>query len=94
MSGFKSLLSHEMCRMNSRKLHKSFSLLKHVSQELAVEQVKIRTIRTSYYLDSHQYLLLVRGEVVTLSQEDFSEGSLSQLSLQHNVVSLNVLNNC
>lgn len=47
--------------------------------------------RLPVYLDSHQYLLLVRWEVVTLSQEDFSKGSFSQFSLQHNVVSLNML---
>lgn len=46
------------------------------------------------YLDSHQYLLLVGGEVVTLSQEDFPKGSFSQLSLQHDVVSLYVLDDC
>ncbi|TNN80647.1 hypothetical protein EYF80_009155 [Liparis tanakae] len=50
-----------------------------------------KTRRPPDYLDSHQYLLLVRGEVVTLGQEDFSEGALSQLSLQDDVVSLNVL---
>lgn len=46
------------------------------------------------YLDSYQYLLLVRREVVALSQEDFPESSLSQLSLQHNVVPLNMLDDC
>lgn len=52
------------------------------------------SIKHLSYLDSHQYLLLVGGEVVTLSQEDFPEGSFSQLSLQHDVVSLYVLDDC
>lgn len=55
---------------------------------------KNETVWHSDYLDSHQYLLLVRGEVVTFSQENLSEGSLSKLSLQHNVVPLNVLDDC
>lgn len=46
------------------------------------------------YLDGHQDLLLVRRQVVALSQEDFSKGSFSELPLQHDVVSLYVLNNC
>lgn len=46
------------------------------------------------YLDGHQDLLLVRWQVVALSQEDFSKGSFSELPLQHDVVSFYVLNNC
>lgn len=37
--------------------------------------------------------LLVRCQVVALSQKHFSKGSLSQLPFQHNVVSLDVLDN-
>lgn len=65
---------------------------------LTLENIDRRNETVSFnhsgYLDSHQYLLLVGWEVVTLSQEDFSEGSFSQLSLQHNVVSLYVLDDC
>lgn len=46
------------------------------------------------YLDGHQNLLLVWGQVVALGQEDFPEGALSQLPLQDDVVSLDVLDDC
>lgn len=45
------------------------------------------------YLDRHVKLLLVRCQVVALSQEDLPEGSFSQLPLQYDVVSLDVLDN-
>lgn len=45
------------------------------------------------YLDCHMEFLLVRCQVVALSQKHFSKGSLSQLPFQHNVVSLDVLDN-
>ena len=45
------------------------------------------------YLHSHQDLLLVGRQVVALGQEDFPKGSFSELPLQHNVVSLDVLDN-
>ena len=43
------------------------------------------------YLHRHKDLLLLCGQVVTLSQEDLAKGPLPQLSLQHDVVSLDVL---
>lgn len=45
------------------------------------------------YLDSHQDLVLIWDQVVALSQEHLPKGPLSQLTLQHNVVSLDVLDN-
>lgn len=69
-----------------------------VSTQLMPLLFKTHSVRRkgydSGYLDGHQDLLLVGGQVVALSQEDFSKGSLSELPLQHDVVSLYVLNNC
>lgn len=45
------------------------------------------------YLDCHMELLLVWCQVVALSQKHLPKGSLSQLPLQYNVVSLDVLDN-
>lgn len=45
------------------------------------------------YLDRHVELLLVWGQVVALGQEHLPKGSFSQLPLQHDVVSLDVLHN-
>lgn len=39
-------------------------------------------------------LLLVRCQVIALSKKNLSKGSLSQLALQYDVVSLDVLDNC
>lgn len=44
-------------------------------------------------LDCHMELLLVWCQVVALSKKHFPKGSLSQLPLQYNVVSLDVLDN-
>lgn len=69
-----------------------------VSTQLMPVLFKTHSVRRkgydSGYLDGHQNLLLVGWQVVALSQEDFSKGSLSELPLQHDVVSLYVLNNC
>lgn len=46
------------------------------------------------YLNSHQNLLLVRCQVVALSQKHFPKSTLSKLPLQQNVVALYVLDNC
>lgn len=45
------------------------------------------------YLDCHMDLLLVWCQVVALSEKDLPKGSLPQLPLQYDVVSLDVLNN-
>jgi len=47
----------------------------------------------SRYLDGHVELLLVRHQVVALGEEHLPEGALAQLPLQHDVVSLDVLDN-
>ena len=52
-----------------------------------------RTPPHTAYLDGHQYLLLLRRQVVTLCEEDFAEGPFSQLPLQHDVMSFNMLDN-
>lgn len=66
----------------------SFSYLKKTSVQNWHTK---RTFRFLDYLDSHQYLLLVRWKVVTFSQKYFSKCSFSKFSLQHDVVPLYVL---
>ena len=45
------------------------------------------------YLDSHQHFVLGGAQVITLCQEDFTEGSLTQLPLQDDVSPLYMLDN-
>lgn len=49
---------------------------------------------SEHYLHSHKHLVLGGAEVVAFGQEDLSKGSLTQLSLQHDVSPFNVLHVC
>lgn len=46
------------------------------------------------YLYSYQDLILLRTEVIAFCQENLSKGSFTELPLQNDVMSLDVLNNC
>lgn len=45
------------------------------------------------YLYGYQDLILLRTEVIALSEEDFSKGAFPQLPLENDVVPLDMLNN-
>lgn len=46
------------------------------------------------YLNSHQHFLLIARQAVTFCQEDLAKCPLSQLPLQDDVVSFDVLDDC
>lgn len=54
---------------------------------------RVKQKHTRSYLNSNQNLFLVRCQVVAFSKEDFAESTLTQLPLQDDVVTFDVLHN-